>query len=421
MAKGDKKTNELEYSLQGCYGEVVTHEKLGSFLDFNFMINKEAEEANEHRFAQCIWGTAGIGKTSFCKEYRNKETTWKGEKRVWDVRDVPIAQFEEMGDLHGLPHKCTLMRGPKGEERWVPEEHAEDFKKEGWKMDTNYAPVTKMAPPDWVPVRPGPAILLLDDWNRASVRIIKGIMQLLQNFGMVSWQLPPGCNIVLTGNPDQQDFLVTSIDSAILTRIKHITLKPDNKEWAVWAERAQLDPRGINFILRYPEMMLPKGESKRSNPRTLAEFFRLSKHFPSIEGDAEALRTHANSLLDEETTTAFLVFAAKDNELTIEPEQILSGEKKASEHVKNLMGRSEPRVDILNIICERLYALIVQPTCKQTEERIKNFQNFIVMECIPEDTRDSLCRRIARRRETNAQKWLLGNKDLRKLILENLH
>ena len=396
MAKKDeKKTNEVEYSYAGCYGEQVTHDRLASFLDFNFKMNRQAEENGMHRFAQCIWGTAGIGKTSQCKEYKNKTVEWNGKPTKYTVHDVPIAQFEEMGDLHGLPMKCSLMRGPKGEEHWVPEDHLIDYRKEGWTLDSLATPQTRMAPPDWVPNKPGPSILLFDDWNRASVRIIKGIMQLLQNYGMVSWKLPPGANIVLTGNPDQQDFLVTSIDSAILTRIKHITLRPCEKQWALWAETQNLDPRGINFLLRYPEQMLPRGQSKLTNPRTLSEFFNISKHFPSMDAHKEELQIHGRSLLDEETVTSFMVFAARDHELTVEPEQILAGKKEAFEKIAEQMGRAEPRVDILSIVCERLFATIVQPKCDQSEERIKNFQRFMTAKFMPDDMRDQICRRLA--------------------------
>lgn len=417
--KSDEKTNKVENSMKGCYGEVVTHDRLDEFLEDNFEINRQAEEAGEHRFAQCIWGLPGIGKTGKCKQYRNKETTWQNKKVKWNVIDVPLAQFEEMGDLHGLPCKALLMRGPEGE-RWVPEEHIPDYRANGWEVDRNYTPTTRMAPPDWVPTRPGPAILLMDDWNRASVRIVKGIMQLLQNYGMVSWQLPPGSNIVLTGNPDMQDFLVTSIDSAILTRIKHITLMPDAKLWAQWATQANLDPRGINFILRYPEMMMPKGEAKLTNPRTLSEFFRISKKY-SLESDKDKLLMHARSLLDAETVSAFVVFASRENEMTVEPESILTGQKDAFDQCKALMSRSEPRIDILSVICERLFATMIQPTCQQTEERKKNFQKFITSDFIPADMRDQICRRLAKNHKTSSHMWLLGDKELRKMILESVH
>jgi len=46
-------------------------------------------------------------------------------------------------------------------------------------------------PPDWVPKadESGPGILLLDDINRADDRILRGLMQLLQEFEMFSMDL----------------------------------------------------------------------------------------------------------------------------------------------------------------------------------------------------------------------------------------
>jgi hypothetical protein len=44
----------------------------------------------------CIWGTHGLGKTDMVKDYANK--------RNWDFRYIAPAQFEEMGDLHGMPY-----------------------------------------------------------------------------------------------------------------------------------------------------------------------------------------------------------------------------------------------------------------------------------------------------------------------------
>ncbi len=52
MAKktAEKPTNAVEESYDGCYGEVVTHESLGKFLDFNFKMNLKAEQAGKDSF-----------------------------------------------------------------------------------------------------------------------------------------------------------------------------------------------------------------------------------------------------------------------------------------------------------------------------------------------------------------------------------
>jgi hypothetical protein len=422
-----KDTNEHELTYKGCYGAHVAYTELEQFLGDCFLMNRQAEKSGNERFASCIYGHAGVGKTAIVKQFKNKPVEFGGIKYPgYQVFDVPIAQFEEMGDLHGMPEKHVLMKkaddsGPKVVtlEQWVPLDIVDSYKRDGWDIDRTFGVRTMYAPPDWVPAKPGPSILLLDDWNRASIRIIKGIMQLLQNYGMVSWKLPPGCNIVLTGNPDDQDYLVTSIDSAILTRIRSTTLIHDPKEWSIWATAQGLDPRGINWVLAYPEMMIGK---ERTNPRTLTEFFRFIKGL-EFQNDENKRRfeIQAHALLDEETVTSMTVFFERDVELIVEPEQILAGDPAAFKHIKNVLSRKEKRIDIVSITCDRLFAHIVQPTCKPDLKSVRNFQDFICMPEMEEDIRHNLCMRIGRVKDKGqTQQWILGSDALKKLIMDVL-
>jgi MoxR-like ATPase len=128
-------------------------------------------------------------------------------------RLLRTAQFEEMGDLHGIP----TIRDPTPDESNSDDEY------------------TVFAPPEWVPTAKGPGILLLDDINRADDRILRGIMQLLQNF---EWQLPEQWQIVATANPEGADYSVTPMDDAMLTRMLHFTLTFDAKAWAYFINMA---------------------------------------------------------------------------------------------------------------------------------------------------------------------------------------
>lgn len=424
MAKKSEEQENNEKGFAGCYGEQVKPSQLIGFLADSFQSNIDAEAAgSDERFATCIWGHAGVGKTAIIKQQAKRSVVWDGKTYPGHkVYDVPIAQFEEMGDLHGMPARHILMKKENGKgpvERWVPEEVVQGYLSDGWAMEHRAGVKTMYAPPDWVPTEPGPSILLLDDWNRASVRIIKGIMQLLQNYGMVSWKLPPGCNIVLTGNPDEQDYLVTSIDSAILTRIRSITLKDDAKEWSVWAQSVQLDPRLINFCLRYPEMMIG---DERTNPRTLSEFGRCVKRIPDLKEKENQIRFKmmASSLLDSQTVSSMMVFFERDVEMIVEPEAILAGADWIPKHIKKLMSGAEKRVDVLGVTCDRLFAYIVQPDAVQDKKSVKNFQDFICMEDIPEDLRHNLCLRVARVRDSanKMSNWIMYNDKLKKLIME---
>ena len=49
-------------------------------------------------------------------------------------------------------------------------------------------------------------------------------MQLLQEFEMFAWALPPKWQIVATANPEGGDYSVTPMDDAMITRLLHITM-----------------------------------------------------------------------------------------------------------------------------------------------------------------------------------------------------
>jgi hypothetical protein len=196
-----------------------------------------------------------------------------------------------------------------------------------------------------------------------------------------------------------------------------VTLKEDAKEWAVWAQGEKLDPRGINWVLTYPEMMIGP---ERTNPRTLAQFFRDLRIIPNLESEEnqKRFRVMAASLLDEQTVSSMMVFLERDVEMVIEPEQVLKGEDWIPKHVAKLMGSREKRIDVLGVICDRLYAYVVQPDVKVDKKSVENFQKFVCMEEMPEDMRHNLCLRLSRVKDNGkTHGWIMHNDRLTKLIM----
>ncbi|MDD2498907.1 MAG: hypothetical protein PHY90_12390, partial [Desulfitobacteriaceae bacterium] len=301
IAKNSESKNNSGIDYRGCYGDKCKPSEIKQWLLSAVTDNF----GRKNRFTVNIWGAPGGGKTSLVKSLKNEKITFKGKEFDGvEVIDIPLAQIEEMGDILGLPE--TFIEVEKdGEKKMVMRDYFSSYEKAGW-LPTNTRPKTLYAPPSWVPTEAKPGIILFDDGNRASQRIMKGLMQLVQDYRTISWEIPEGWTIVFTGNPDNRFNQVTSMDTAQLTRMKHVTFQVDAKEWAKWATENELDNRGINFILRYPEMIVG---SERTNPRTLAEFFYVLKKYPNLDGDnyRKAL-CDANSLLDEETVTTMFVF-----------------------------------------------------------------------------------------------------------------
>ena len=340
------------------YGKKGNSKELREILSHIFNRNNELSELEKKGTPICIWGTHGLGKTQIIRDY--------AIEKKWKFSYIAPAQFEEMGDLHGMP---TVV-DPDG--NIVGDEY------------------TVYSPPDWVPREEGPGILLLDDINRADDRILRGCMQLLQNFELTSWKLPPKWQIVATANPEGGDYSVTPMDSAMLTRMLHATLKFDAKIWAEWAYKANVDKRGISFVLTYPELV----NSERTTPRSLTQFFEQIAPIENLKENIQLVEALALSSLDEIAVSTFISFVNDELIQLIDPEEILDTKdfKSLEKKIKDISvdDSGAKRVDRLSTMCARLYLKLVSDSYLQEKNHGKNLVQFLLLDTIPNDLLMSL-------------------------------
>lgn len=331
------------------YGLEANSVEVGDFVEHIIKANFVSERESGEKTPICIWGTHGIGKTALVKQIALRNNF------QWAY--IAPAQFEEMGDLLGMP--------------------ARDGDK------------TAFLPPEWVPTTEGPGILLIDDVNRADDRILRGIMQLLQNFELISWGLPSKWQIVLTANPDGGDYSVTPMDDAMLTRMMHVTMKFEPKVWALWAEQNQVDTRGINFVLTYPEI----AEGNRTTPRSLVQFFKSIQSIADLKKELPLVQLLASSCLDEETVSAFVAFVQQNLAELITPEEIVNAkhfETQVEIPIKKVVQQEVFRVDIMATLCTRLANFLQISKLKPSNAHLENIKSFIKMDFLPNDLRLSL-------------------------------
>ena len=369
------------------YGAKLDSKKLGAALEHIFKTNLALQDTGKRGTPICIWGTHGLGKTMLVQEF--------AKKNKWHLAYCAPAQFEEMGDLHGMPYKVDPDKKTIGDE------------------------YTAFAPPDWVPTQEGPGILLLDDINRADDRILRGLMQLLQNFELFSWQLPPKWQIVATANPEGGDYSVTPMDDAMLTRLLHLTMVFDPKTWAQWAESAGVDSRGIDFVLTYPEVV----SGKRTTPRSLVQFFEQIKDIPNLKDEIEMVSTLALSSLDDVTVGTFLGFVNDNLEQLVSSEEILQAKdfKKVSKRIENL-SKTEgggKRVDRLATICTRLYLTLTKEKYEPKNNHSDNLIEFMLLKSLPNDLRMSLHSDLMKSGSEKVKK-MIRDKRLAKILLDGM-
>lgn len=314
----------------------------------------------------CIWGMHGIGKTQLVETIA-KELGYK-------FAYIAPAQFEEMGDLVGMPTK--------------------EFDVEKNKQ------VTKWAVPDFVPTEEGPGIFLIDDFNRADDRIIRGIMQLLQNYELASWKLPKGWQIVLTANPDGGDYSVTPIDDATVTRMIHTTMKFDLKEWARWADENGVDERVINFCLKYSEII----DGQKTTARSIVKLADSIKNISNLKENLSLVAQIAHGCVSEEAAQSFVSFINDNLIDLISPIDIINSKKwqtTKDKITKTIEVKKEDdsifyRNDIASLLSTRLINFIINNK-EFDKKQIENIVNFLELDCIANDIKMSFVEEIRKK------------------------
>lgn len=360
------------------YGTKTNAEEVLVFIEHMLDVNKKNEDTDIPGTPLCIWGRHGIGKTQIVEAV--------ARAKGYDFAYIAPAQFEEMGDLLGMPQ-----------------------------IDGDH---TLFKPPAWVPQTEGPGILLIDDVNRADERILRGIMQLLQNHELVSWKLPRNWHIILTANPDGGDYSVTPMDAAMLTRMMHVTLQFDVKAWAAWAEGKGIDARGINFVLTYPEIV----NGERTTPRSLVQFFNAIAHIKNLEENLPLVQLIADSCLDGNAAISFVSFVKNNLSKLISPEQIIDAKdfsKSVEAVIRKVVDKGSLRVDILSTLCTRLVNFLTINAIKPSKAQLANIKAFLLMEFLPNDLRLITAQDLVSSKNTHL-KSIIADKDIAMLLLTKM-
>ena len=158
-------------------------------------------------------GNHGIGKSEILTQY----FAAKGMKVV----PLFLGQMSDPGDLIGIPNRNT-------------ETGKTDF-----------------MPPYWFPLDGQPIVLFLDELNRARPEVLQTIMDLALNRTLAGRKLPEGSRVISAVNAGDQ-YQLTDLDPALVSRFNVLNFRPTVQEWLLWAEQAGLDLRVRDFIRENP-------------------------------------------------------------------------------------------------------------------------------------------------------------------------
>ena len=158
-------------------------------------------------------GNHGIGKSEILTEY----FSGKGMKVV----PLFLGQMSDPGDLIGIPNR------------------------------NNTTGKTEFMPPYWFPLDGKPIVLFLDELNRARPEVLQTIMDLALNRTLAGRKLPDGSRIISAVN-DGDQYQLTDLDPALVSRFNVVTFRPTTQEWLLWADKVGVDARVRDFIRENP-------------------------------------------------------------------------------------------------------------------------------------------------------------------------
>jgi len=326
-----KKSKDLVY---------VNPNELKTFLKHIIENNRFLQEQGKSPVSIEVIGESGIGKTSQIIQLAKEENL--------HFVKLNLAQIEEIGDLVGFPIRQFEVE-LKEEKIWIDEHAFDEYHKLGYKSTGNNR--MSYCPPEWIANKEKGGILLLDDWNRADVRFIQAVMELIDRQQYISWTLPKDWHIILTANPDNGDYLVNSIDTAQKTRFISVQLKFDIDCWAKWAEESGIDGRCINFLLMHPELV-----TKEVNSRSVSMFFNSISSIKTFESSLPLIQMIGEGSVGPEFSSLFTMFINNKLDKMIAPHNIFDqDEKYVTNTLKSLVGKdTNYRADIASTLSTRI-------------------------------------------------------------------
>ncbi|MGC9526865.1 MAG: AAA family ATPase [Limnospira sp.] len=249
-------------------------------------------------------GKHGIGKSEMISYFYR-------DRRNLPVIPFFLGQMSDPGDLIGLLHKDE---------------------KTGRSV---------FLPPYWWPEPDRPVVLFLDELNRARPEILQAVQDLALNKTLAGKRLPPGSIVIAAVNAGEE-YQLTELDPALVSRFNLYEFAPTVEDWLLWAADHDIDSRVLTFIQQHPEYLdgdnpdadaaiatagLIKTPDRRAWVK-VADFLRHHKDLQEI---------HFKLIAGMVGTRASLAFRQSlANQRGLEPEQLLLQYSKHSKHLKDL-------------------------------------------------------------------------------------
>ena len=271
-------------------------------------------------------GKHGIGKSQIIESYFVKQ----GKKVV----TLFLGQMSDPGDLIGLPVIDETTRK------------------------------TDFRPPWWFPENSEAIVLFLDELNRARPEILQCVMDLTLNKRLNGKDLPKGSRIITAVN-DGEEYQLTDLDPALISRFNIYNFVPTAAEWLLWAVEQKIDNRIIDFIEKNPDALDSDIKEyagfEKSNDRR--SWQRVSELIVKIEDFDKTVEKIIAGVVGISTALRFVNFIKTNHRL--DTKQILSDFEKHKSKLEKLL------IHELTVFNDGMFRLV------ETEDKPENMKKYV--------------------------------------------
>lgn len=250
------------------------------------------------RISVCLWGHAGVGKTTMLREWAERH------RQMTSITYQP-SHDRSGADLRGMP--------------WVDESSRR----------THYAPPASLPLPDENDTAFfADGVLIIDEANRAPREVRNGMLELIGE-GAISqsgYQLPDTWQVIATANLEDSIYDVLPMEPAMKDRMLHLIVNFDPNRFANWAEENGLEPDIIEFARRHAELI--SGSDTDLVPdlglTTSSRSLEMMASLWDPQAPRELMQTLAYGVMGKEVADLFLSEAGGSVPV-LSAEQILAG------------------------------------------------------------------------------------------------
>ncbi len=231
-------------------------------------------------------------------------------------------------------------------------------------------------------------LVLIDDWTRSLPHVLQGLMSIINTGTYNGFSLDAGSFIVATRNPEGEDYNVSGIDPAQLSRTIPIVYNTSEATFFEQLQAQSIDSSIMNFWMRHPELARPRQMTIHPIKEANCSRFRMlfSSIYEFIKYDQLVLNEVVNSMFGPEMLAMML--SDLRAEQPIDPDRILNGwgadlEKKINDYANN-------HQDVLTVTIQRLAYLLNASDTKVNPTQMKNVVHF--MGALPQDSAFMMCK-----------------------------